>query len=75
MAFMTDTRGTARTDIFARLSAYFAHASERYEQNRVYRSTLVELRNLSTRELNDLGLNRSMLKSIAYQAAYGDANG
>lgn len=42
----------------------------RFQQYRVYRNTLNELRTLSDRELADLGLHRSMLRRIAYQAAY-----
>ena len=44
----------------------------KYAQYRVYRETLTELNALSGRELADLGLNRSMLKRIALEAAYGD---
>lgn len=44
----------------------------KYAQYRVYRETLNELNALSGRELADLGLNRSMLKRIALEAAYGD---
>ena len=35
-----------------------------------YRKTLNELRDLSDRELSDLGLSRAMLPRIAEQAAY-----
>ncbi|WP_420005764.1 DUF1127 domain-containing protein [Arenibacterium sp. LLYu02] len=44
----------------------------KYAQYRLYRETLSELNALSGRELADLGLNRSMLKRIALEAAYGD---
>lgn len=44
----------------------------RFAQYRVYRATLNELRELSNRELADLGLSRSMLKGIALEAAYGE---
>lgn len=37
---------------------------------RLYRRTLDELENLSDRELNDLGLSRSVLGDIARQAVY-----
>lgn len=37
----------------------------------VYRQTLAELQALSPRELTDLGLNASMLPTIALEAAYG----
>lgn len=42
----------------------------RFQSYRVYRHTLSELSALSDRELADLGLHRSMLKRVAYQAAY-----
>ena len=43
----------------------------RFAQYRVYRRTLAELRGLSASELNDLGLNKTLLKRVAYEAAYG----
>ncbi|MCG7625264.1 DUF1127 domain-containing protein [Epibacterium sp. Ofav1-8] len=45
---------------------------EKVAQYRVYRQTLTELNALSGRELADLGLNRSMLKRVALEAAYGN---
>ena len=42
-----------------------------FTQYRVYRKTLLELSMLTRRELADLGLNRSMLKIVAHEAAYG----
>ncbi|KUP91700.1 DUF1127 domain-containing protein [Tritonibacter horizontis] len=47
------------------------NARVRFAQYRVYRETLNELNALSGRELADLGLNRSMLKRAALDAAYG----
>jgi hypothetical protein len=37
----------------------------------VYRQTLTELQALSPRELTDLGLTPSMLRTVALEAAYG----
>ncbi len=45
----------------------------KFARYRVYRETLNELSMLSNRELADLGLNRSMIKRMAYQAAYENA--
>lgn len=53
-----------------RLTQFFADVRTRVERRKTYRSTLYELRKLGDRELADLGLNRSVLKRIAYQAAY-----
>ena len=49
----------------------FSTLAERRARNRVYRATLDELYGLSNRELADLGLHRSELKRIAWEAAHG----
>ncbi len=49
---------------------WFHGLQTRFTQYRMYRKTLKELSVLGNRELEDLGLNRSMLKRVAYQAAY-----
>ena len=38
---------------------------------KVYRTTLTELQALDNRDLADLGISRSMIRSIAHEAAYG----
>ena len=53
-----------------RFAAFFNTIVERAAQYRLYRKTLDELRALGDRELADLGLNRSMLRSVAYKSAY-----
>lgn len=42
----------------------------KFANYRLYRQTVNELNELTMRELADLGLNRSMIKRVAYQAAY-----
>lgn len=42
----------------------------RLAQYRVFRQTLNELGALSNRELADLGLHRSQVRRLAYEAAY-----
>nr|WP_176805057.1 DUF1127 domain-containing protein [Paracoccus isoporae] len=37
----------------------------------VYRQTVAELNSLSSRELDDLGIHRSMITRIAHEAAWG----
>ncbi|MNP30397.1 hypothetical protein D3C76_1234660 [compost metagenome] len=37
----------------------------------LYRQTVRELNDLSGRELADLGINRSMIRGVAYEAAWG----
>ncbi|MEM9971882.1 MAG: DUF1127 domain-containing protein [Pseudomonadota bacterium] len=64
-------------DIFARnvgskgrVSGILHGISTRFAQYRTYRKTLDELESLSNREMADLGIHRSQLRSIAYKAAY-----
>ena len=40
------------------------------EKRTTYRKTVHELQGLSNRDLADLGIHRSAIKSIAYEAAY-----
>lgn len=51
------------------------NAIQRMQDNRarraVYRQTLRELNSLTTRDLNDLGISRSMITRLAYESAYG----
>lgn len=47
----------------------FQAVRERFAAYRRYRRTLNELSQLTSRELADLGLHRSMLKSVALEAA------
>ncbi|WP_038127255.1 DUF1127 domain-containing protein [Thioclava indica] len=53
------------------LSAVMTKISEALARRKVYRQTLNELRSLSRRELDDLGLHASMITRVAYEAAYG----
>ena len=53
-----------------RVAAFFHGVATSVAQYRLYRTTLAELQSLGDRELADLGLNRSVLRSVAYRAAY-----
>ncbi len=53
-----------------RVRAVIADVLDRATRRKVYRSTVEELNNLSGRELADLGIHRSEIKRIAYEAAY-----
>ncbi|WP_240643486.1 DUF1127 domain-containing protein [Paracoccus siganidrum] len=50
-------------------------AIQRMQENRarraVYRQTVRELNALTARDLNDLGISRSMIPSLAREAAWG----
>ncbi|TVP71842.1 MAG: DUF1127 domain-containing protein [Rhodobacteraceae bacterium] len=39
------------------------------QKRRVYNQTYAELSKLSTREMEDLGISRSMISRLAYEAA------
>ncbi|MFC6686767.1 DUF1127 domain-containing protein [Jhaorihella thermophila] len=54
---------------FAAPAALFQAARERFAEYRRYRRTVNELSELSDRELADLGLHRSAIKSVALEAA------
>ena len=58
-------------ELAPRFAGLFGGISRRFTQYRTYRTTLDELEALSDRELADLGIARTMLRSVAYQAAYG----
>ncbi|MFN2306763.1 MAG: DUF1127 domain-containing protein, partial [Paracoccaceae bacterium] len=62
---------TAGTSLAERFGTMMSRISDYKAKRRVYHTTLRELDMLSKRELNDLGINRSDIQSIALEAAYG----
>ena len=52
------------------VARFFEAAAQRRATQRVYRTTLQELDVLSNRELADLGMHRSELKRVAWEAAH-----
>ncbi|TMV07906.1 DUF1127 domain-containing protein [Ruegeria sediminis] len=68
MAVISDHTAHKGT-FFAGLSSLIEAAKARYTRHRVYRQTVNELSALSTRDLADLGLHRSMIRRVALQAA------
>jgi uncharacterized protein YjiS (DUF1127 family) len=69
MAVASDIR--FETSLLDRLAAVLSTWAEKRAKRAMYRTTLRELNHLSGRELADLGLHRSQLKSMAFEAAYG----
>lgn len=45
--------------------------ADRWRRYRLFRRTYAELDALSTRDLDDLGISRSMITRLAHEAAYG----
>ncbi|WP_456388703.1 DUF1127 domain-containing protein [Profundibacter sp.] len=70
MAFATEIHA-ANGDITGHVSAILKSATVRVANYRIYRKTVSELNMLTSRELADLGLSRSMIKRTALEAAYG----
>ncbi len=70
MAYVNTTRAVqaSATD---RVSGIFASISAMLARRRVYDRTIRELRQLTDRELSDLGIARSLITEIAREAAYG----
>ena len=70
MAYVTTSRSLdLGSGLAPRFSRLMAKSSEYLARRRVYNVTLAELRSLSDRELNDIGMSRSMIKSVALEAA------
>ncbi|MGB7318095.1 MAG: DUF1127 domain-containing protein [Planktotalea sp.] len=69
MAFFTETL-TNNATFGDKLAAIWQGVKDARMKRAVFNQTLNELSSLSTRELNDLGLSRSMIRRIAYEAAY-----
>lgn len=68
MAFIDGIQRFEAT-LVSRLRASFDDAREARKQRKVYRRTYEELNALSNRELQDLGMSRSQLRSVALEAA------
>ena len=69
MAFAQDIRNI-EGGISHRVSSFVKGVAARYAQHRLERQTFRELSALSDRELDDLGLNRSMLHAVAFEATH-----
>ena len=72
MAVLVLNQGNVRNQAPAgRIAKFVADARDYMARRSVYRQTLRELKSLSGRELEDLGMHRSMITRIATEAAYG----
>ena len=61
----------ALPDFAGRIVALRTNIAQAAAKRKVYRTTLAELENLTTRDLADLGIARTSIRAIAYEAAYG----
>ena len=70
MAYITQDAAPSAI-IAQRIAGFVQKVITAAERRAVYRTTYAELSQLSNRELADMGMNRSMIKQVAMDAAYG----
>ena len=70
MAYANISR-TGTNGIAERFAAVLRTLQAGRAKRALFRQTVRELNALSTRELNDLGIDRQMIRRIATEAAYG----
>ncbi len=70
MAHLTETTAASRP-LFHRITELGNSIAARFARYQTYRNTLAELRMLSDRDLDDLGIRRADVPVIAAEAAYG----
>ena len=68
MAYLNATATTYRTGE-SRIAAFFGDIVARLRRYRTYRQTFYALDALTDRDLADLGLSRSQLRSVAWDSA------
>ncbi|MEO8529735.1 MAG: DUF1127 domain-containing protein [Deltaproteobacteria bacterium] len=69
MAYTTHIN-SASTGVFGRFAEFRRSLVERSARYATYRKTMNELSNLSDRDLNDLGIHRSQIATLAKSAAF-----
>ena len=70
MAYYTQSQTDSIIERLLAGSAFMLdRAATRHAHYRVYHESLSELRSLSDRELDDIGMHRSTLKDVAREAA------
>lgn len=70
MAVIADVK-SAEFSLGQKLHNLWTALVERMQRRRVYRTTVAQLSQMSSRELNDLGISRGSIRNIAFEAAYG----
>jgi uncharacterized protein YjiS (DUF1127 family) len=67
MAYLTEF-GLKKSTLIDQITNFWDVVKTGFEKRRMYRRTIQELSSLSTRELSDLGIHRSMIRQIALEA-------
>jgi uncharacterized protein YjiS (DUF1127 family) len=68
---MTYAVNTVRAGFAQNGQGLVARIKDALARRKLFKQTYRELSALSTRELDDLGINRSMITRLAHEAAYG----
>lgn len=71
MTTIVNAQNAAQTGLRGRLMNSIQRMQESRARRAVYRQTLRELNALTNRDLDDLGINRSMITRLAHESAYG----
>lgn len=71
MTFVTETY-TPHVSIRERFETFRVNMAAAAKKRQAYRQTMDELQGLTDRDLADLGIHRSMIPAVAYDAAYGN---
>lgn len=71
MAVLELNPGTIRQAGEGRFATLLANLRGYIARRALFKQTIRELNDLSGRELADLGISRSMIRSVAYDAAWG----
>ena len=69
MAFLQITNFT-NTNYFTKLNTFIYGFMNAYSKWSLYRQTVSELQCLNSRELSDLGINKSMIRTVAKESVY-----
>jgi uncharacterized protein YjiS (DUF1127 family) len=72
MVSTTATFGSGYTVAGERTGGFLGRINRALDNFRAYRATLTELNALTDRQLADLGLLRSGLRTVAHRAVYGN---
>ncbi len=64
--------GTFSENSFQLIQQARLKLAEKLQRRAIYRTTFAELDALSDRDLDDLGLARHNIRTVAYDTAYGD---
>lgn len=71
MAYVNTTHRIAQDTLSDRFAAVVKAVKTAIQRRRIYNQTVRELNALTSRELADLGIHRSMITRLALEAAYG----